>query len=1260
MNQKKSNAPPRSLTILQWNAQSLPAHGDELQHYLDSSINAPSVICIQETWLTKDKDYELLGYKEAARVDRETGYGGVAIYVRTEVPHRKINIKSSLECCAVEIIKSKGKSLAICNIYHAESSLDETLLSMVRRQLPNQVLFVGDYNSHNELWGGRKTDRKGKVLESFIDEHGFVLLNDGRGTRLAPNGSTSALDLSFTTPRVAAKCTWSVDYSSTLGSDHFPVTTTIGVHQFPQRIQSQSKFNMKKANWELFTTSSGAMVTAALKTDDVETFYKGVKEAILKAARAAIPISRSRSTSGKLGAPWWNEECTTAAKNRKKAMNRIRRTRLPDDYTSYKEAKATFSTVIEEAKAEYWKSYCSGLSELSTVKDVWERINLMTQKPSHHEPINLLLDESGSARTDPTEIANLMADQYERASSDSNLTEDYLTHRAQFELEHHSIITGPAQSDDAYNDPFTMEEMVHALATAKDTSPGEDSITISMLRHLPVSSREVLLDLFNETWRQQQLPEEWRHSKVIPVTKHGKDPTRPESHRPISLTSCTCKLLERMIKRRLIWFLEGNNLLNPCQSGFRPNRSTLDNLIKLEDSIQFALHNGEYVVAVTIDQEKAFDLLWRNGLLVKLYNIGIRGNMFGWIRSFLSERTSQVMIGRFGSRLFSCTNGTPQGSVLSPDLYTAMTNDIATHKTKCNSGKFADDETRWFRHKDLQTLKHEIEKDLKQTAADYKKHGFKIAAGKTAATVFTLKKVPKDFSIQLGNTSIPVGRTVKILGITFDSRLTWKSHIDSIEKRCTKTLHLLRRITGFNWGAQAAQLLMIYRALIRSKMDYGGALYESASNSAKHQLDVIQSKALKICLGLPKSTANASTLIESGEMPLDLRRNLSTVHNYIRLSSLPQKTTRNELEGSSPASFYNRATAITNDSGVTVKATEKIKYNKAPPWRSTHPVLNITSQPSSSKITYNSYVQREWQDYLQIYTDGARAEDGRSSSAFIIPSRSVKVNHRISGGSTVAACELTAIYLAMKWAESSGEQRIAILSDSREALNIVCSSSTTKYPSQKSSIVSMWNTMTRRNCTVKFVWIKARAGVRGNEAADAAAKRTLSAVPTISIRQMGADLKPGVGDFITLQWQKRWNTAATSTDAFVRRHSPNVTSTAAIFGRTRREQVLLTRMRTNTLMLNYRRNQIGAHPSGHCDNCPTVEDVAHILLKCPKYKKERETMAQKVSPEKPREINLPTLLDFGNEITRSAVLRFLEETGISRRLKLEKAAQRAV
>jgi len=90
-----------------------------------------------------------------------------------------------------------------------------------------------------------------------------------------------------------------------------------------------------------------------------------------------------------------------------------------------------------------------------------------------------------------------------------------------------------------------------------------------------------------------------------------------------------------------------------------------------------------------------------------------------------------------------------------------------------------------------------MEHDLSQTLEDYKRWGFRISAAKTKATIFTLRKVPPNFSLQVDGASILVGRSVKILGVTLDSRLRWKDHIETIEEKCTHLLHLLRRITGY-------------------------------------------------------------------------------------------------------------------------------------------------------------------------------------------------------------------------------------------------------------------------------------------------------------------------------------------------------------------------------------------------------------------------------------------------------------------------------
>ena len=84
----------------------------------------------------------------------------------------------------------------------------------------------------------------------------------------------------------------------------------------------------------------------------------------------------------------------------------------------------------------------------------------------------------------------------------------------------------------------------------------------------------------------------------IRIPKPGKDPAEQNNYRPIALASCLCKTLERMVNKRLTWFLESNNHISRFQSGFRSDRSTTDNLVRLEKFIRDAFIKKEHVVAV--------------------------------------------------------------------------------------------------------------------------------------------------------------------------------------------------------------------------------------------------------------------------------------------------------------------------------------------------------------------------------------------------------------------------------------------------------------------------------------------------------------------------------------------------------------------------------------------------------------------------------------------------------------------------------------
>src|SRR5206468_6119930 len=120
--------------------------------------------------------------------------------------------------------------------------------------------------------------------------------------------------------------------------------------------------------------------------------------------------------------------------------------------------------------------------------------------------------------------------------------------------------------------------------------------------------------------------------------------------------------------------------------------------------------------------------------------------------------------------------------------------------------------------------------------------------------------------------AIKTENKVKFLGVWFDSRLQWNVHVDYIITKCKKRLNLMRSLTDMHWGASKKTLVTIYRALVRSIIDYGAAAYNSANKSAKAKLDVLQSSALRICCSTFRGTARSVLQNECGEPPLELRR----------------------------------------------------------------------------------------------------------------------------------------------------------------------------------------------------------------------------------------------------------------------------------------------------------------------------------------------------------------------------------------------------
>ena len=209
-----------------------------------------------------------------------------------------------------------------------------------------------------------------------------------------------------------------------------------------------------------------------------------------------------------------------------------------------------------------------------------------------------------------------------------------------------------SNNTESYNLPFSMWELKQALQKSNNSAAGPDEVHYNLLSHLPESVLSVLLKVYNSMWESETSPPSWREAVVVPIAKAGKDPKNPTNCRPIALTSCLCKTMERMVNARLMWCLESEGHLSYVQCGFRKNRSTVDHLVRFESFVTEAFIKKEHVVAIFFDLEKAYDTTWKHGILRDLHELGFRGRLPCFISNFLSDRLFQVKI---GSLRLSCT-----------------------------------------------------------------------------------------------------------------------------------------------------------------------------------------------------------------------------------------------------------------------------------------------------------------------------------------------------------------------------------------------------------------------------------------------------------------------------------------------------------------------------------------------------------------------------------------------------------------------------
>ena len=545
--------------------------------------------------------------------------------------------------------------------------------------------------------------------------------------------------------------------------------------------------------------------------------------------------------------------------------NQLRRT-INTNRQEWINACREANEAINEAKTDSWKEVLEGVMTSTNNRDMWKVIKGLNGTPEANSP-NEAMSHHGRVITDAKAKANIFVNHYVRVS---NLPMSAADRQLNRKLK--KRLDAPSTDDESCS-KFTMRELTSAINKMKRKgAAGPDNIPPTLMKALGPIALQELLAIFNESFRHADCPRIWRVAVIIPILKAGK----PEiaSYRPISLTSCVVKLLERMLADRLYYISETQNLFSPFQAGFRRGRSCEDQILRIVQASEdgFQKKPKHRSVLVLLDFSKAYDTFWREKLLLRMLDTGIPITIIRWLRSFLNNRRARVQLFNVLSNSRRFKQGLPQGSVLSPLLFLFYINDLTDELSDEDViALFADDVSILSTARNKADAERSVQAKVDIVSGWSQQWKLKLNVGKSEVSAFSAWSNDSKWepTISLQGRNIPFNSTPRLLGVLLDRSFTCNTHIDKLHADTASRLRGMKLVSHSTWGWKKSTVKTMYFAYVRSKMDYAAPAWQPwLSNTNMTRLEALQNRALRIVTGQLVST------------PLDALRKKANVNSY--------------------------------------------------------------------------------------------------------------------------------------------------------------------------------------------------------------------------------------------------------------------------------------------------------------------------------------------------------------------------------------------
>ncbi len=454
--------------------------------------------------------------------------------------------------------------------------------------------------------------------------------------------------------------------------------------------------------------------------------------------------------------------------------------------------------------------------------------------------------------------------------------------------------------------PVTIKEIKEVLRHLKpNKAHADDLITNEMLKHGASVLLPAMAKLFNLVLESSVFPAQWNMSYQVPLYKKG-DVLDCGNYRGISITSCVGKVFNSILSKRINQFLEENSKLSRSQAAFRKSHSTLDHVYTLKTIVnKYVLKHKSKLYCCFVDFKKAYDSVWREGMLVKLRKLGIGGKYYSLVKNMYSSTQSCVKLPQGITPPFQTSVGIKQGDNLSPTLFNIFIDDVCSYinnrsqvllNGECvNSLLYADDLL--IIAKSPKQLQQSLDK-LDEYCKIWK---LQVNTQKTKIVVFRNRKATGEHKFTLSNQPVEVVDSFTYLGVTFVYNGNFKQAINDMHVKARKALFKISTSLKSKDVLNHDLYTKLFDCMVKPILLYGSQVWsqqligyftkEDFGNFDRLVFEQLNNKMCKYALHVGRYTSNMAARAELGRMPLLISIATLTIRYWASVIKNPSKLT---------------------------------------------------------------------------------------------------------------------------------------------------------------------------------------------------------------------------------------------------------------------------------------------------------------------------------------------------------------------------------